>query len=323
MPFTESELRAMLEDNSAEVPPIPDLATIAETRGKKIRRRQAAGATATAAVVAISALALPWFLKNDHPAKAQVVVAAKPSSAQSGSADVDYSVFKSVPAPSILQAVKAREALGDKLTDNRGMPFVINFHPAGVAGTVAGFDALPLDPAKAGSAAAPEVVMKIRVSRSFKAPDDPSDSRHPLLPAEDEIISVHVGSRTPVGRYRKAVPAGVRLVAFWVPFLYDDLSGDKLPTFDPAMLIFEKADGSLIGGPYQTGQVPSPWNRVKTMDELIALTPKLSFPCLSSDPRTGATTKKSGASPEVVLSQLLKECARSGADPSKAPLPTP
>jgi hypothetical protein len=315
MPFTESELRAMLEDNSAEIPPVPDLATIAETHGKKIRRRrQIAGATAAAAVLAAGALALPGLLKSDHPGKAQVVAAAKVSPTQSGPVDVDYSVFESNPPQPIRQSVKDLEVLSKRLAVKRDSPSKLVFQPVGVAGTVTGFDRLALAPVKAAAdptataTATGPIVMKVRVNRSFKILGGPADSRTPL-PPEGGIISVRVDSHTSIDRYRKAVPAGVRLVAFSVPYLGIAVADTN---YSSATLIFEKADRSLIGGPYQTGHVPAPWSMVKTMDELIAAAPKLPFPCRTFDPKLQAIIEKirdvPSASAVAILSGLLREC---------------
>jgi hypothetical protein len=321
MPFTESELRAMLEDNSAEIPSVPDLATIAETHGKKIRRRrQIAGATATAAVLAIGALALPGLVTSDQPAKTRHVVAApKVSPTQSsGPVDVDYSVFTQ-DSESVSWLAERRQLLLKQLAD-KATRDKIRFQPMAVAGTVAGFDMLPPARTLDGvvSDATRQVVMKIRVNRVSKIFSSPAGTKIPL-PDEGEIISVLVDSRIPIDRYRKAVPEGARLVAFSVPIPMEwtDENGDTLPVYDYAPLIFEKADRSLIGGPYQGGKVPAPWSKIKTMDELIALAPKLPLPCRMSDPQVQTV---------VVLSKLLQACALDANRIDRAlssPTPTP
>lgn len=339
MPFTESELRAMLEDNSAEIPPVPDLATIAETHGKKIRRRrQIAGATATAAVLAIGALALPGLLNSDHPAKTRQVVAAATVSSiptQSVPVDVDYSVFESESSQSLRQAIMKRELTNLDLLSKKlaagGYRSNIMFELVGVAGTVTGFDTLPLDRAKGAvvPGATNQIAMKIRVNQSVKILTGPEGSKTPP-PAEGETISVLVNSHIPIARYRKAVPEGARLVAFSmpVPFGVKGADGGRLPIYDYATLIFEKSDRSLIGGPYEGGKTTAPWSKVKTMDELIALAPKLPFPCSTSDPgqlKTIIAKYQIAPSAMIALSGLLKECANiKRADGTLAsPTPTP
>jgi hypothetical protein len=171
-----------------------------------------------------------------------------------------------------------------------------------------------------------QIVMKIRVDRSVKILTGPEISKTPPLPTEGKIISVLVNSRVPIARYKKAVPEGARLVAFSmpVPFEWTGGDGDKLPTYDYAGLIFEKADRSLIGGPFQGDKTAAPWSKVKTMDELIALAPKLPFPCSTSDPQLKTIIAKYQIAPSalIVLDRLLKECAL-GVKTAESPTPTP
>ncbi|MGI8331102.1 hypothetical protein ACRYCC_14135 [Actinomadura scrupuli] len=309
MPFTEEELRAVLEDNSAEVPPVSDLTGNAERRGRRVRRRRyTAGAVAACAVaVGVGVLTLPGL--GDDGGRARPVAASVSPSPRP--LHVDASVLTG-PAERRLVAERLKLLSWAAAQKRQVVPLPVDlggvsspsamaaFADVVVTGTVEGFTTgqarLPM-PARP-SGAAPEkalksVVMQVRVDKTLKGS------------APGPRVYVRVGSGdADAARFQAAIPAGARLVAFLqqVPApLGDGGDGTGHPAGTPLMdqqqgLVFEDAGPAgttLVGGPYlQAKYLGKPWVEATTVDRLATLLQTVKDDCTALGDRLAALKSK-------------------------------
>jgi hypothetical protein len=302
MPFTEEELRAVLEDNSAEVPPVSDLTGNAERQGRKVRRRRyTAGAVAAACAVAVGVLTLPGLVDDGG----RVRPAAASVSPSPGPQHVDVSVLTG-PAERRL-VIEHRKALAWLATKKRpASPMPVNlgglsspsamaaFSDVVVTGTVEGFttgQTWPAPPAPSSGAGpaktSKSVVMQVRVDKTLKGP----------APGPRAYIMVGSGPDADAARFQAAIPAGARLVAFLQQVaspLGDGGPGTGHPAGTTLMdqqqgLVFEDADATgtkLVGGPYlQAKYLGKPWAEATTIDRLATLLQTVKDDCTAMGDR--------------------------------------
>ncbi|GAA3197766.1 hypothetical protein [Actinocorallia longicatena] len=304
MPFTERELRAMLEDNSADVPPTHDLAATAEAGGRRARRRRyVAGGLATAAALAVGFTVIPGLFAADDDPRGEdrgPLLAATVSPAVSQRPDVDLSVLKddkdllpngSSTAVSLTPfqnwsspEARKRQAVLEK---NGKLLRLAYLSSHVVSGTVTGF--APVD--------SPSLISWADPSGARPGRPLPSGAKNPLpegttfvgltLHVDRELASAGGLKKSSAGdvtvvlgpapvaavdRLKAALPSGVRTVAF-----LNGPAGEDPLLYSADNLVFEDADGSLTGGtftlpatvPDPDASSPAPVTAPKTFDDLL------------------------------------------------------
>ncbi len=337
MPFTEKDLRAMLDDNSSSPPPSGDLAATAESRGRRVRRRRAAGGSvlAAAALVALGFAVVPSL--SDGGAGRDVLASATAQSAASGSRpDVDLASLPQNMIPwaffhgvGNIRAVDGPLPTPAEVTTEDGSIVYRGMNPLSahsVVGTVEDF-APASDPSGRGG-----VHMKVRLGAQI---DDPSRLEKRDL-REGEVVTLWVGfvddaKGDPSDALRRAVPKGTRVLAF------ERIVTPAASPADPdapsvaeirrvQSVVFEDADGSPVAGPYFRGTPGKEWERQKSFDALLELMRKAVYECITvalEDPVDEEALKD--------LSEKLRDDEPGGAkclqvhknDPSETPTPPP
>ena len=273
MPFTEKDLRAMLEDNSSDLPPTGDLAASAQERGRRVRRRQAAGAVAAAALVAsASPSSRPWAPPTDPKSSWRPSVPHPPTTRP----DVDLSMLKKLKKGEFTFAfttsLDVRTASPEESREpslllgtlkEQGDSYAVTTKPLGnsIIGTVEGFSLDPNSfPKRFGGQGKKQqqgIRMKIRLGAQL---DDSAEFQRRGL-REGETVDVHVGYAAPrLGPDGRSHPSsssrhpgsGLR----GDPLRLSEISQLK-ETRDVHSAILEDADGTLTGGPYRTAD-PDP-----------------------------------------------------------------
>ncbi|MEO3782773.1 hypothetical protein ABGB12_05565 [Actinocorallia sp. B10E7] len=288
MPFTERDLRAMLEDNSSDLPPTGDLAAAAQERGRRIRRRrQTAGAVAAAALVAVGITVVPSLRQSDGPDRMASVAASSSPTTPAARPDVDLSLLKKNEIPLILTSGIGNVEVVDSLdlwtagrwiqTIENGLVSVTDLRLQALVGTVEGFE-LATEPPKDG-VKEHGILMKVRPDSLINS----STGLDELGLHKEEATAFTVGATDPasypIAELNRAVPAGTRVLLYeWRPGAGFAPSGPKQVRYVRSAVL-EDADGTLVGGSYTKGLQPGIWQKVKTFDELLELSKRIEYTC--------------------------------------------
>ncbi|MCW2912271.1 MAG: hypothetical protein JWN52_339 [Actinomycetia bacterium] len=341
MPFTEQELRAVLEDNSAEVPPVSDLTGNAERQGRKIRRRRyAAGAVAATCALAAGVITLPGLVDNSGLAKPVAASGSRSVSPSPQPVHVDASVLTGAGEDRLiaqyLKMLSALTAQARPLSPVALKPGVVSapsvmaaFADVVVTGTVEGFTAGQIQlspPGAAPTKALKSVVMQVRVDKTIKG----------SAPGARVYVRVGSGSEADPQKFQTAIPAGARLVAF-LDQVRSPLGdgGDRTghPGGTPLMdqqqgLVFEDAGATgtkLVGGPYYQGKyLGKPWTDATTIDQLATLLQTVKDDCTRLEERlTELKAKLGGKTGPGALALERVRCAKLAAVRHRFPGATP
>jgi len=292
----------MLEENSAAPPPTGGLAAAAEARGRRIRRRRAAaGTVAAAALAALGFTAVPALLPEEGSRDVVAAASGGPTDA-ANRPDVDLSLLEELkndeypaalvhPVPHLRLAEPGEDGGPAMRTGRIGgrtdYLLVTGLHALGITGTVEGFSTAPDPSGSDGGNGSRLVLMKVRLDSQLD--DSPEFRRRGLR--EGETVELSIGTARagadPAGLLNRAIPAGVRVLAFEVgsPQLagYSESAGPRLVQG----VVLEDSDGRPVGASYDErfasdpmAPPPAPlWKKANTFDEVLKLVRKVVLDC--------------------------------------------
>ncbi|GAA2725911.1 hypothetical protein [Actinocorallia aurantiaca] len=334
MPFTEKDLRAMLEDNSSDLPPTGDLAASAQERGRRVRRRrQAAGAVAAAALVAVGIAVVPSLGSSDGPQE-QLAAVASPTT-PAARPDVDLSLLKKREVPFMLttgignvEVVDSPDSRDSKRwVQTAGNKFVsvTDLRLQGLVGTIEGFE---LGTESAFSGKERSILMKVRPDSLVNG----SAGLEELGLRKGEAAGFTVGfadpASYPIAELNQAVPAGTRVI------LYEWSPGAGFSPIGPRQVrqtrsaVLEDADGTVVGGPYTKGRglQPGIWQKVKTFDALLELSERIEYTCalvVVENPQKTTQKDLRGFDHEMKRCFRIRTPSPENADPTAPPKVSP